>query len=219
MTCRARTSAFIAALLLALLIALPIAAQAGGFTLQPIQPAVNAGASITFIGTGFIRGERVVTWATAPDQAVIGGDYAGANGDEGRIEVAFKIPASAIGGRWSMTAYGLQSKTPVVAAFDVIGRSPTSATSQAAVAPPSGPPGTTFAFAAFGYHDKEKVSYWFTGPDGKVYQAYPRGARTNHDGRVDINWTAPQDAPTGAWVVTIQGLESNIARGVPFEIR
>ncbi len=213
-----RTIGVIGGLLLAMMLA-PRAAQATGFTLQPTQPAVNAGASITFIGTGFIRGERVVTWATAPDQAVIGGDYTGADGDEGRIEVAFEVPANAIGGRWAMTAYGLQSKTPVVAAFDVIGRSPTSATSQAGVAPPSGPPGTTFAFVALGYHDKEKVSYWFTGPDGKVYQAYPRGARTNHDGRVDINWTAPQDAPTGAWVVTIQGLESNIARGVPFEIR
>jgi hypothetical protein len=117
-----------------------------------------------------------------------------------------------------MTAYGLASKTPVVAYFDVIGRA-ADTSPQAAVAPPSGPPGTTFAFAALGYDDKEKISYWLTGPDGKVFAAYPERVSANHDGRVDITWTSPPNAQTGTWVITIQGLHSNLARAVPFEIR
>jgi hypothetical protein len=206
-------------MLLLALLAPPSAAEAQAYTLSPEQPSVAAGEWISFRGSGFTRDERVVTWATAPDQAVIGGNYTHAEGGGGAIEFAFKVPDDAIGGRWAMTAYGHDSKTPVVATFEVQGREPTSAAPQAQVAPPSGPPGTNFAFAAFGYEDGEKVSYWLTGPDGQVHDAYPEGAKTNSDGRVDITWPAPADALRGTWVITIQGLESDVARGVPFEIR
>jgi hypothetical protein len=212
-----RTRIFLAIALLALLV--PGVALAAEFTLAPAQPTVAAGQSIAFTGAGFARGERVATWATAPDQAVIGGDAIAAEGDEGRIAFSFRVPSNAIGGRWAMTAYGMLSKTPAVATFDVMGGAPATTNPQAAVAPPAGPPGTTFAFAALGYDEKEEVSYWFTGPDGQIHAAYPKGARSNRDGRVDINWNSPSDAPSGAWVITIQGIKSNVARAVPFEIR
>ena len=207
-----------AVILGAALLALPRAALAADPALQPDQPAVDAGQAIAFSGSGFTPGERVVTWATAPDQAVIGGPYAGAQQDGGRIAFRFTVPQSALGGRWAMTAYGLASKTPVVAFFDVNGRAPDTATPPAAVAPERGPRGTRFAFAAFGYEKRERVSYWLTGPDGKVHAAYPDSVTTTNEGRVDINWTAPADALPGTWVITIQGLKSNRARGVPFEI-
>ena len=117
-----------------------------------------------------------------------------------------------------MTAYGLRSKTPVVASFEVNGRA-ADTSPQAAVAPFSGPPGTQFAFVGFGYKSKEDVSYWFTGSDGVVHDAYPHGATTTSDGRVDITWKAPSDAVRGTWVITIQGVKSDVARAVPFEIR
>jgi hypothetical protein len=212
-----RLRIILVAALLALLV--PGAALAAEFTLAPTQPSVAAGQTITFTGAGFRPGERVVTWATAPDQAVVSGPYAGAEGAAGQISFLFSVPSHALGGRWAMTAYGLQSKTPVVAAFDVVGSSPATAEPQAAVAPLTGPPGTTFAFAALGYDDKEDVSYWFTGPDGQIHDAYPGGAQANHDGRVDISWNAPGDALIGTWVITIQGLNSGVARAVPFEIK
>ena len=200
-----------AAALLALLIP--------GAALAAAQPAVDAGQSISFTGTGFTLGERVVTWATAPDQAVVSGNYVGADGADGRITFSFQVPSGALGGRWAMTAYGQQSKTPVVAFFEVNGSAPTTTDPQAAVAPTVGPPGTVFAFAARGYDEDERISYWFTGPDGLVHAAYPDSAEANSKGRVDISWTAPADALRGTWVVTIQGLDSYVARGVPFEIR
>ena len=215
---RSRVLGAVAALSTALLL-LPTIALAADFTLQADQPTVDAGQTISFTGAGFTPGERVVTWATTPDQAVIGGDYATAESDTGRITFSFRVPANAIGGRWAMTAYGLASKTPAVAYFDVIGRAADTANPQAAVAPPSGPPGTVFAFAAFGYEEKEKISYWLTGPNGQIYAAYPERAKSNRDGRVDITWTSPSDAQPGTWVITIQGLQSNVARAVPFEIR
>ena len=205
-------------ILLAVL-ALPNAVQAEGFTFVPDQPSVAAGYWITFTGTGFTQGERVATWATACDQAVIGGETAVAKGAEGRIKVSFRVPKDAIGGRWALTAFGHTSQMPVVAAFDVAGRTAETAKPQAAVAPASGPPGTKFAFAALGFKSKEKVSYWFTGPGGIVQAAFPEQISSNKSGRVDLTWAVPADAPRGIWVITIQGIKSNVARGVAFEVR
>jgi len=215
----ARYTRIIGLLTLLALLALPDAARAQSLTLAPEQPSVAAGRTITFVGAGFRRDEKVAIWATAPDQTVIGGDFAYAQDDVGRIEVAFEVPGDAIGGRWSLTAYGFVTKTPVITTFEVQGRDPATATPQASVAPASGPPGTEFMFAALGFKNKETVSYWFTGPDGLIHGAYPGGDSSNGSGRVDIRWRAPTDAPRGAWVITIQGLRSNVARGVPFEIR
>ena len=209
---------FIMGLLLVAL-ALPSAAQAQSLTLLAAQPSVAAGQSITFTGTGFTKGERVVSWATSPDQAVIGGDNADSKGEQGQISITFRVPKDAIGGRWALTAFGRTSQTPVVATFDVQGRTVDTSTPQAAVAPAVGAPGTTFAFAALGFENKEKVSYWFTGPDSVIHAAFPEKIRSNKDGRVDLTWLAPADAPRGVWVLTIQGIDSDVARGVPFEIR
>ena len=204
---------------LALLLALPNAALAASFTLTPAQPSVAAGQTINFSGTGFTPGEQVAIWATAPDQTVIGGDFEFAKRDTGLIDIGFKVPQDALGGRWSLTAYGFISKTPVITTFEVQGRDPATATPQAIVVPASGAPGTQFEFAGLGFKTKEKVSYWFTGPDGMIHDAYPEGDSANSDGRVDLSWHAPADAVRGIWVITIQGLKSGVARGIPFEIR
>ncbi|HEU5100127.1 MAG TPA: hypothetical protein VFU22_13960 [Roseiflexaceae bacterium] len=214
-----RFTRMIGLLALLALLALPEAALAQGLALAPEQPSVAAGRTISFVGSGFRPNEQVAIWATAPDQTVIGGDFAYGEGETGRIEVAFNVPDDALGGRWSLTAYGFVSKTPVITTFEVQGRDPATATAQATVAPASGPPDTQFTFAALGFKDKETVSYWFTGPDGLIHDAYPSGDSANGSGRVDISWRAPADAIRGSWVITIQGLKSHVARGVPFEIR
>ncbi|MEO7908556.1 MAG: hypothetical protein ABIV47_02790 [Roseiflexaceae bacterium] len=206
-------------ILLALLLALPNAALAASFTLTPAQPSIAAGQTININGSGFTRGEQVAIWATAPDQTVISGDFEFAEGEAGLIDIGFKVPDDALGGRWSLTAYGFISKTPVITTFDVQGRDPATATPQATVVPTSAAPGSEFAFAALGYREKEKASYWFTGPDGVIHDAYPEGESANSDGRVDLSWKAPADAVRGIWVLTIQGLKSGVARGIPFEIR
>jgi hypothetical protein len=218
MNYRSRVIGVAVVLLVALLLFVPSATLAADVTLQAQQPVVDANRTIRFVGTGFISGERVATWATTPEQAVIGGDFASAHGD-GMVEFGFHMPSNAIGGRWAMTAYGLQSKTPAVAYFDVNGRTPDTTQPQASVSPPSGPPGTAFAFAALGFDKKEKVSYWFTAPDGQVFAAFAEQKRSDDHGRIDIRWIAPSNAPLGAWVITIQGIKSNVARAVPFEIR
>jgi hypothetical protein len=205
---------------LALLVGLVVthSAHAEGLTLQPSEPAVAASKVIEFTGAGFQPGERVSMWFTTPRQFVLGGGYAYAT-SEGRISRGFGVPADAISGTWWVTAYGEKSKTPVVAAFTVWGRDPEDAGLQAGVQPPQGAAGTMFAFAATGFDSKEKVSYWVTSPDGTVVDAYEREVRPNRDGRVDLTWEAPDDAMPGTWVLTIQGVRSGTARGIPFEIR
>src|SRR5215216_5123546 len=180
--------------LLALLLALPNAALAASFTLTPEQPSVAAGQIININGSGFTPGEQVAIWATAPDQTVIGGDFEFAERDTGQIDIGFNVPQDALGGRWSLTAYGFISKTPVITTFEVQGRDPATATPQALVTPASAAPGSEFDFAALGFKKKETVSYWFTGPDGVIHAAYPEGDKANSDGRVDLNWRAPADA-------------------------
>ena len=118
---RRTIGAAIGILIGAALLALPSAASAAEPALQPGQPVVDAGQALAFSGSGFTPGERVVTWATAPDQAVIGGTYADAGQNGGEIAFRFSVPANALGGRWAMTAYGLASKVPWLVAFRIGG--------------------------------------------------------------------------------------------------
>lgn len=201
---------------LALCLASP--AQAAGYTLAPVDASVRVGQVMVFEGTGFVPGERVATWATSPDGGAVSGDYETTDHDTGALRVGFAVPKNGLNGRWSFTAFGETSKTPVITTFEVVGGSDTQEF-QAGAQPTSGPPGTVFAFAATGYDEKEQVSYWMTAPNGSVFAAYPKGDRADENGRVDFTWTAPADAPRGTWVMTIQGLgKRQVARAVRFEV-
>jgi hypothetical protein len=207
--------------LLALLVAVlltPIAARAADPRLTPQTSGVTAGESIRFSAEGFSPKERIVFWATAPNQAVLSGDYVTADRG-GSARITLRVPADAIGGTWAITAYGTVSAAPAVAYFTVVGRPGQGDGLLAAVAPETGPPGTTFAFAATGFDERERASYWFTAPDGTVFATFNRKTKSNEHGRVDISWASPADAPRGTWMLTIQGITSHVARGIPFHIQ
>jgi hypothetical protein len=202
-----------------LLICAPLTAQAKvALSLQATPARVAAGEWVGLRGEGFTFQERVAFWITAPDGAVLSGDYASANRD-GIVIFDFQVPSNALGGRWAITAYGDDSQTPTIATFEVNGRVAEPTTLIAAVNPLSGPPGTTFAFAATGFDKQERISYWFTGPDNKVYDPSSQENSATKEGRIDFTWTAGATLPKGRWVVTIQGVRSGLARGIPFEIR
>jgi hypothetical protein len=186
-------------------------------TLQAAPQTSNAGDSVEFKGTGFNPRERVGFWATAPDGAVLGGRYVRSNGN-GEISFDFSVPADALNGGWAMTAFGKDSETPAVATFAVVGRPVQSAGLIAAVHPVSGPAGTSFNFVATGFGTRETVSYWFTGPDGMVYDPHEQEIAATNEGRVDISWVPPTSMPKGRWVVTIQGILSTLSRGIVFEV-
>lgn len=209
--------ALLAAILALSAITLPAYAQTPPApSITPLTVSVTAGSIIQFSGSGFAGGERVAFWATAPTQAVLGGFFTVAQKD-GSIGFEFRAPADAVGGTWAMTAFGIGSQTVAVATFTVIGRDPTDADRAAWSDPVSIPARERIRFAATGFRARERVSYWFTGPDGEVYDAHPAGAVADANGRVDISYIAHE--PTGTWVVTFQGLRSGVTRGVPFDVR
>lgn len=196
--------------------------QAQTRTLTPERPTVEAGSTLRFFGENFVPRERVAWWTTSPGGVVLGGEWVDASRESGYFEIFFEVPETAEGGRWSLTAYGDVSQVPVITTFEVIGRTPDPNDPnefQVRVAPPAGPPGTTFAFAATGFDDDEDVSYWVTEPGGTVYAAFPKGATANDDGRVDLTWQVPATAPRGTWVMTMQGYASGVARAVRFDVQ
>jgi len=208
-------------LLLAITLLPGTVVQAQTITLEPERPSVEAGSTLRLFGRNFERGERVSWWTTNPHGAVLGGERVEASRDSGYVEIFFEVPEDADSGRWFLTAYGEESQEPVIASFGVIGHDPDPNNPddfQIKVAPPSGPAGTEFAFAAKGYDDNEEISYWITAPDGSIYAAFPKGADADETGRVDLTWQVPYDAPRGMWVMTIQGYDSTVARGIRFEV-
>ncbi|MEN9936610.1 MAG: hypothetical protein RLZZ387_3189 [Chloroflexota bacterium] len=215
---RRRTAVIFALVLAVLLIAAPHRSRAGGFGLAPMFPSAVAGQRLEFQGTGFAPDELVSVWATAPDGSVLGGGRLHAS-EAGEARVSFELPFNAIGGNWAVTAWGHSTQSPVIARFDVTGRTPEQAPVQGFVTPASGPAGTVFSFTAIGYRGGEKVSYWITGPGNRLYEAFPEGAVAASDGRMTVSWSPPFGAPAGTFVLTAQGLKSGVARGIAFDLR
>jgi hypothetical protein len=193
-------------------------AAAAGPSLTGRAASVNAGATIDFDGAGFVPSERLSVWVTTVDQIVLdqGFEYAAI---DGTVHFGYGVPGDAIGGQWAITVFGQRSATPVIAWFSVVGREAPNAGVYAGVTPEVGGAGTTFTFFALGYDEKERYSYWFTGPDGLVYDPHSQERRANDRGRAEFSWTAPAGLPTGRFVITIQGVRSGVARGVVFELR
>jgi hypothetical protein len=206
-------------LLIFALAALPVLSRASEPpSISTSNTNITAGQRVEFTGSNFWAGEKVVNWATGPDQSVANGNTFANAAKDGSVAFSFDLPRDALSGTWAVTAYGVDSKTPAVTYFEVSGRDPGTVQPVAAVEPTAGPAGTQFAFAAIGYKPKERISYWVTAPGGEVYAAYPDAAESKN-GRVDIGWRAPVDAAKGTWVMTIQGLKSGTARAIPFEIQ
>jgi len=184
--------------------------------LTPSSLTVRAGETITCVGSGF-DDELVAYWATAPDQSVLGGGHEAAV--DGQVMLDFAVPRDAISGRWALTAYGLERKTPVVATFAVIGQAPGTVVPAASVEPPVAPAGTTLSFRATGFTQHEQISWWVTAPDTAIRDAGPEAVKADSKGVIVFRWTVPADAEPGRWVMTMQGYDSGVARAIAFDVR
>ena len=179
---------------------------------------VRAGQTLDFVGTGFVPYERLSVWVTTSTGAVLTQAYQYSR-QRGEVTFGYGVPDEAYAGRWALTVYGDETKKPIIVYFEVIGRpAPQEPEAIASVTPTKGTLGTYFTFEAEGYEHREKVSYWFTGPDNKVYDPHEQEIRADNKGRVSFVWQVPAGLPLGKWVVTIQGVRSNTARGIPFEL-
>jgi hypothetical protein len=155
-----------------------------------------------FRATGFRGNEAVSTWLTGPSQQVLATDYYKTR--DGQVTFQLRMPRHLEPGRWAITIHGLESDREAIGFFDVPVRGPDATLN---VNQASGPPGTIFAFAGTSFQAGETVSYWLTGPDGRVYEG--GYAEANSEGRVDFSHETDEDTQLGRWLMSAYGLTSD----------
>lgn len=90
---------------------------------------------------------------------------------------------------------------------------------EANVEPNRDTPGSTFYFFADGFLENERVGYWVNAPDETIYTGDNNNLVTaSSEGRADWDWTAPDDAMPGTWVMVAQGINGGHEVAIPFEI-
>lgn len=178
-------------------------------------PSGAPGATFTFTLTGFERTEKVAYWPTQPDGTVETSrrEPIRADGD-GRVVLSWQAPERAQGGAWTMTFRGQNSSREARVSFSIGGAA---SVSPASVSPTSGSPGTTFTFQAGGFNEIERVDTWLERPGGARVEG-PKDARADRSGLAVWSWTAPADAPGGAWTMVAQGQDTKRVERIGFTI-
>lgn len=191
---------------------------------QAVQPSVGAPGSVfAFFATGFQGEEWVYYWVNDPSTRVYEGGSVRANMFS-RADWTWTSPQDAMQGQWSMVAYGGKSHEVRVLSFEIApvvatASSPLPAgqeSSEVAVTPSAGAPGTAFDIFATGFHEVERVVFWGTDPNGRVYELGAAGS--NEHGRVDWTWKSPPDTIPGIWTIRMQSDISRVERILTLEI-
>lgn len=89
----------------------------------------------------------------------------------------------------------------------------------ATVEPTSGTVGTTFTFSFAGWTPDEEIKYWVVGPGSP--RSFETGRFLNDpgsNGRMVWTWTAPRGIWSGVWTMNAEGLRSEVAIEIPFEL-
>lgn len=195
----------------------------------PLPRSINArvtpeigppGTTFLLTASGFVAGERVGIWVTAPNQATFGAGAQATADDRGTIEgqnVTFTADQNAAEGVWSFNARGVSSGREAVGYFRVTRIAPAGDPGRLGrvahdqlgrqgdgfIVPLAAPPGATFTLLARGFQSGEEVSAWITGPTGRSAPIDP--AQVRRDGT-----TAQVTVSTGGLA---EGVYSAVARG------
>lgn len=196
-----------------------IAAGEGPAREQGVTPASGGpGTTFTFVATGFNSGEQVGAWLNRPDRGQIDATPWLFADDQGRATWTWTAPADAPGGNWSAVALGRDSRVEVVIAFTLTGSTPAETPMPSgSVTPASGPPGTTFTFTVANFAPNETVFYWAANPDGTPLPNNAE-ARADANGQASWSWTAPENAPSGDWIMSARGLSTYRESQIRFSI-
>jgi hypothetical protein len=165
-------------------------------------------------GRGFIGGELVSLWITAPDGTVISfppGQEVVLATPAGAIATSFQFEGKNPVGRYTFTALGQQSQFRVFASFElrprpVAERGP----AQLHVVVPAdlGAPQRTVFFANGDlFFPGERVDLWLTLPDGAV-RGFPSTFADPFAGQFMAELALDERLPTGFYQLTAQGAES-----------
>jgi hypothetical protein len=199
---RARTVGRLGALGLLLALLLSTARPVGAEPRVESAPTGTPGV-FEFVATGFAAHEMVSTWLTGPSQQVVATSRHKVD-NRGAIGFTLRLKRHLEPGRWAITVGGWESGREAITTFDAPVRVPDI---NLAVSPPDGPAGTTFTFAATGFEEGERVSYWLTGPDGRAVDG--DWLKAGRVGRVEFAVSMNADVPRGQWVMTAYGQSSD----------
>lgn len=168
------------------------------------------GTTFSFSATGFRPGERIGAWLSAPDgtnRDLDPGRGVTINADETGLAIwQWRSPADAPGGAWIARARGILSGYEVAIPFTIAAEPPPAPI--ATIEPAAGPPGTTFTITVGGFPPAEELGSFVIQPDGAQRDGVPY-FRAGDDGVARWTWTAPADAPAGAW----RAVTRELARG------
>jgi hypothetical protein len=186
-----------------------------------VQPAVGGpGTTFTFTAIGYNSGEILSVWASGPpdEETGLSTEYSLEGIQANRHGIAewdWTAPAEIPAGDWDMIAEGRVSRQSNHIPFTIVRDTPPPDPERPyGVTPESGPPGTTFQFYGEGFQKHERVSVWLTTPppEREVVRINPDAddedeadeIGSDENGRVDVAWTAPPDAPRGLWHLTMR---------------
>ena len=187
-----------------------------------VTPATGSpGTTFTFYATGFTAGEELSYWAvTAAGETLVNNDTLTADA-AGRVDFTWVAPQTPVYGTWTMVVYSPPTRAFQRISFQLTapdGTTPAPAPSaNGTVTPETGVSGTTFHFVLNGFTPEERMTYWTTAPDhstsssGKIFPAQA-------DGTAVFDWTAPNPALEGDWLMVMYGFKSNITRSIRFHI-
>ena len=187
-----------------------------------IQPSAGRPGDIFhFYAIGFTEGEDVSARIVGPDgQAFDKGLSAdGVARVGGRVDGTWVVPVSVSQyGAWRIELSGRTSRVERAIPLR-IDPAPTPGRPAPRVSPTVGRQGLLFIFSAVGFQPDEQLSAWVNAPDGRIIAVDEDEIRpAASDGSVTWDWTAPADAPPGAWSMVVHGRKSGIEQVVPFQI-
>jgi len=210
--------------------------------LPPLPPSINArvtpeigppGTTFLFIASGFLAGERVGIWVTAPNQATFGAGFQATADNRGTIEgenINFTAAQNALEGLWSFNARGVSSGREAVGYFRVTRVTPPGDPNRLGrvahdslgrqgdgfIIPVAAPPGATFVLLARGFQSGEEVSAWITGPTGRSAPIDP--ARVRRDGTTAQVSVATSGLPEGIYSAVARGRNSGVTVAAAFSL-
>jgi hypothetical protein len=172
-----------------------------------VEPSVAVpGSEFRFTSSGFKPEELINYWVTSPAGEVRSDNRAIYADKAGNISFTWRSADSDLNGRWLMTIEGSKSVKQIQLTFEIIGQADGTPPPGKGVSPPAGAPGTTFAFFAEGFDEKEEIGWWVSSPERQTY-AGGVDVFANIHGRFEGSWTSPEWAIPGTWSIIIQGVE------------
>ncbi|HEX2915266.1 MAG TPA: hypothetical protein VH186_31165 [Chloroflexia bacterium] len=191
----------------------PVDSQAvpqGGLQVSPSSGFVKQIFQLS--GSGYAPGEKISLWQTSPlgEANSLGTIYSDPHGN---FSYTYQSYIS-ISGLWSITAHGLISGTEKSGYFLINSAEQGEVSASASISPNHGYSSSGITVNGVNFLPSETYSYWFTGPDQRVYAG--GRATTNADGTLSFKCNLP-DSTTGQWVITIHGLQSNRQTQVTFQ--